>query len=203
MSRFQFERIKQRLWLKVISSIQYGRIVKYRFISSLKIKGNIIRYQPVHAVGSGILEIEGNVKIGVFPSPYFFSSYAYIESRNPWAKISIGDGTWINNGVVIIAEHSSIKIGRRCLLGTNVEVIDSDFHGLEVRDRNRSISSWCRPVIIEDDVFLGSNVKIQKGVTIGRSAVVANGSVVTKDVPPCTVVGGNPIRNIRSLEPLD
>lgn len=189
------------LVLKLIRVIQCGRIFQYRLISYLKIKGKIIRYQPIHAVGAGMLQITGTVKIGVYPSPTFLSSYAYIEARNPGSLISIGDGTWINNGFSAIAEHSSIVIGKNCLIGTNVEIMDSDFHGLEVRDRYRSEPSWCKPVVIEDDVFLGSNVKIQKGVRIGRGSVVANGSVVSNDVRPYTVAGGNPNREIRSLDP--
>jgi maltose O-acetyltransferase len=55
-----------------------------------------------------------------------------------------------------------------------------------------------RPVIIEDDVWIGINVILLPGLTVGRGAIVAAGSVVTKDVPPDAIVGGNPARVIRS-----
>lgn len=203
MSHLLFERVWRPLLLKVTLLIQGGRIIKYRLISYLKIEGTIIRYQPVHAVGAGVLKVEGEVKIGVVSSAFFFSSYAYIEARNSASSISIGDGTWINNGFSAIAEHSSITIGQRCLIGTNVEIMDSDFHGLELAERTKSVPARCKPVIVEDDVFLGSNVKVLKGVRIGRGSVIANSSVVTKDVPAYTVAGGNPVRVIRSLESMN
>lgn len=190
----------QKLALSTIALIQYLRIGFYRLISPLETSGRIVRRQPVHAVGAGRLHVEENVNIGFFPSPIFLSSHAYLEARQPGAEIRIGNGTFINNGFCAIAEYSSITIGRRCLIGTNVEIIDSDFHGLEVRDRHRSTAAGCRPVRIEDDVFLRSNSRVLKGVTIGRGSVVANGSVVTRDIPPFTIVGGNPARVIRQLD---
>jgi len=56
-----------------------------------------------------------------------------------------------------------------------------------------------RPIKIEDDVWIGMNVLVLKGVTIGRGAIVAAGSVVTKNVEPWTVVGGNPAKLIKKL----
>lgn len=182
--------------------LQGMRIGFYRLLSDLRISGKIFRHQPVHAVGAGALSIEGKVHIGVFPSPQFLSSHAYLEARHPTARISIGDGTWINNGFTAIAEFTSISIGRRCLIGTQVEILDSDFHGIQLADRTKASRDWCKPVTIEDDVFLGSNSKIMKGVTVGRGSVIANGSVVTRDVPPFSVAGGNPARVIKSIDPV-
>jgi len=186
--------------LRLIKLIQRVRIVGYRLVSFLTISGRLVRYQPVHAVGEGRLEIKGKVRVGVFPSPQFLSSYAHIEARYPGSFIMIGDGTWVSNGFSVIAEYSSVKIGRRCLIGANVEIMDSDFHGLELRDRHRSDPAWCRPVVIGDDVFIGGGVRVLKGVTIGNGAVVATGSIVARDVPPFSVVGGSPARVIRMLD---
>ena len=113
--------------------------------------------------------------------------------------ISIGDGTWINNNFVAIAEHSYINIGRDCLIGANVEIFDSDFHGLNLKDRRRSAFEWAKPVSIGNGVFVGSGVKILKGVSIGDGSVIAHSSVVTSDVPANVVAGGNPARVLRSL----
>ncbi|MEI7825727.1 MAG: acyltransferase [Chlorobiaceae bacterium] len=180
--------------------IQRPRIMVYQLLSGAQIQGKPILNQPLQSVGLGVIEFLGKVHIGVFPSPHFFSTYSYIEARNKNSKVTIGDGSWINNGFCAIAEHTSIEIGSRVLIGTNVEIIDSDFHGLQVRERLMSKPEWSRKVQIKDDVFIGSNVKITKGVTIGIGAVVANGSVVAKDVPAYTVVGGNPARVIKTLE---
>lgn len=171
----------------------------FKILSRADIQGKPILLQPLQAVGAGVIEFMGEVQIGYFPSPSFFSTYAYIEARAKGTKIVIGEGTFINNGFSAIAEHSSITIGRRVLIGVNVEIIDSDFHGLRVEDRGKSRPEWAKPVVIEDDVFLGSNVRVLKGVTIGRGAVVANGSIVVTDVPPGVVAGGNPARTIKAL----
>ena len=85
------------------------------------------------------------------------------------------------------------------LIGTNVEVFDSDFHGIRVEDRMASRAEWAKPVVIEDDVFLGSNVRVMKGVTIGRGSVIANSSLVVSDVPPGSLAGGNPARVIKAV----
>jgi maltose O-acetyltransferase len=144
---------------------------------------------------------EGEVKIGVFPFPFFLSSCAYLEARTATASITIGEGTWINNNLSVIAEHSQISIGSNCLIGLSVEVIDSDFHGLKVTERGLSDPERrARPVSIGNDVFIGSHVKIMKGVTVGDGAVIASGSLVTKDVPPRVVAAGNPARVIREIE---
>lgn len=179
--------------------VQRPRIFMYRILSDAQVQGKPTLYQPLQTVGLGVIEFLGQVKIGVYPSPLFFTSYAYIEARKGTAKISIGDGTWINNGFSAIAEHTSITIGQRVLIGTNVEIFDSDFHGINVDNRNESKAEWGKPVVIEDDVFIGSNVRVLKGVTIGRGSVIANSSLVLKDVPPSVVAGGNPARVIKEI----
>lgn len=194
------DKVRRRLARIAFRLIQSTRILTYRWLSDAKVKGKPRLYQPLQAVGLGAIEFEGRVNIGVFPSPLFFSTYAYIEARNSTAKVSIGEGTWINNGFTAIAEHTSITIGRRVLIGTNVEVFDSNFHGIRVEDRMVSRAEWANPVVIEDDVFLGSNVRVMKGVTIGRGSVIANSSLVVSDVPPGTVAGGNPARIIKPVE---
>lgn len=85
------------------------------------------------------------------------------------------------------------------LVGTGVEIFDSDFHGLDVKDRGLSNAEWAKPVVIEDEVFLGSNVRVLKGVTIGKGSVIANSSVVVKSIPPGVLAGGNPAKVIRAI----
>jgi len=151
-------------------------------------------------LGAGTVEFERNVRLGYFPSPFFLSGYIHIESRNKTARIAIGEGTHINNNFVAIAEHSIIKIGKRCAIGTNVEILDSDFHGIKVCDRNTSNPENAKPVVIGDDVFIGSNVKIMKGVAIGNGSVIANGSTVIGTIPPGVVAGGNPARVLKVIQ---
>ena len=193
------EKVRRRLAHEGCRLIQWPRILVYRLLSGANIQGKPILFQPLQTAGLGQICFSGQVKIGVFPSPLFFSTYAYLEAKNSTAQIRIGDGTWINNGFIAIAEHTSITIGQRVLVGTSVEIFDSDFHGIHVDDRMKSIAEWARPVVIEDDVFLGSNVRVLKGVTIGRGSVIANSSVVVNDIPAGVVAGGNPARVVKVI----
>ena len=187
----------QKLFFK---TVQRFRIWQYRLLSNAVLDGVEPHLkQPLQAIGSGVIEFEKGVSIGFFPSPFFFSSYAYLDVRNKTSKIVIGENTSINNGFVAIAEHTSIKIGARVLIGTNVEIFDSDFHGINLSDRNTSKPEWARSVEVGDDVFIGSNVRICKGVTIGAGSVIANGSIVTHDVPVGVIAAGNPAVIVRRI----
>jgi acetyltransferase-like isoleucine patch superfamily enzyme len=116
---------------------------------------------------------------------------------SPDALIEIGDDSRIN-GASIHATRS-IRIGRNCLIAANVMILDSDGHGVAVADRERH-NPVAAPIVIEDDVWVGANAIVLKGVTLGRGSVVAAGSVVTRDVAPMTLVGGNPARFIKALD---
>lgn len=193
------EKFRRRISGALRRLIQAPRIAIYNVLSDAKIQGKPILYQPLQAIGLGEIEFSGEVRIGVYPSPFFFNTYAYLEARKATSKITIMDGTWINNHFTAIAEHTSITIGERVLIGTGVEIFDSDFHGLNINERGRSDPQLAKPVVIENDVFLGSNSKILKGVTIGRGSIIANSSVVTRNIPSGVIAGGNPARVIRPL----
>lgn len=154
--------------------------------------------QPTQFVGKGRIVIGSTSKIGVWPSPNLLSGYAYLDARGKDSLIKIGDRTFINNSAVIIADKTKISIGDNCLIGPNVNIFDSDFHGLELEDRLND-SYECFPVSICNNVFIGANVTILKGVNVGEGAVIANGSIVIKDVEPFSVVAGVPAKKLRSL----
>ncbi|GGC56873.1 acyltransferase [Marinobacter halophilus] len=141
------------------------------------------------------VNIEADVKIGN-PSSIDFFSPSYIETRGKLAKISIGQGTCIGNNVAFIAT-SEITIGKRCLIGNNVRIYDSDFHSLDIsRSTARAISS---PVKMGDNVFLGDNVILLKGVKIGENSIIGAGSVVTKSIPSNVIAAGNPARVLKKI----
>jgi acetyltransferase-like isoleucine patch superfamily enzyme len=108
------------------------------------------------------------------------------------SHISIGEHTFINYGASITA-YREVRIGRHCLLGHHLRIIDRNEYGLEQRE----IAPPAAPVLIEDHVWIGAHVIILPGVRIGRNSAIGAGSVVTKDVPPNCLVVGNPARVLR------
>jgi len=109
-------------------------------------------------------------------------------------RLEIGDGTMLNFGADISATRS-VRIGRDCLIGTHAIILDNDFHDL--LDRHRMPEP--KPVHIGDRVWIGNRVIVLPGVSIGDDAAVGAGSVVTSDVPPRSVVVGNPARVVRQI----
>jgi acetyltransferase-like isoleucine patch superfamily enzyme len=124
---------------------------------------------------------------------------------------SVGNFT-LMNGALVMAEER-IEIGSHCLISWNVGIADSDFHPLApaqriidahalapfFKDRPPRPKLRTAPVIISDNVWVGMNAIILKGVSIGENSVVAAGAVVTKSVPANTVVAGNPAVTVREL----
>ena len=128
-----------------------------------------------------------------------------LRTLRPGAELLIGDDAGISGGAICAA--NSVKIGARCLLGADCMIFDTDFHvieqvGADSQPRRYSNPDWesiSAPVVIGDDVFLGTRTIVCKGVTIGHGTVVAAGSVVTKDLPPRCVAGGVPAKVLRYL----
>ncbi|HEY9720790.1 MAG TPA: acyltransferase, partial [Oscillatoriaceae cyanobacterium] len=88
-------------------------------------------------------------------------------------KLIIGNDTFVNNGTVLSASQL-IRIGDRVNIAPQCMVIDNDFHGTDERGGKPKMA----PIVIEDDVWLGTRVTVLRGVTIGRGSVIASGAVV-------------------------
>ncbi len=112
------------------------------------------------------------------------------------ASIIIGHHTGLSSTVVYCAER--IEIGNHVLCGTRTTILDTDGHPLNPEDRADGGYGNSAPVIIEDDVLLGQNVLVQKGVRIGRGAIVSSNSVVTKSIPPNAIAAGVPARVVKA-----
>jgi len=178
---------------------QFPRIVKYRLLSNSKnVLGRPQCNQPVVLLGKGTIQFGKNVNLGVVASPGFYNMYGYIDARNIVSKIVIGDNVHINNCFFICSEGEGIEIRENTLIGTNCQIMDSDFHDLDPERRTTGIPKTAK-VIIGKNVFIGNNVSILKGVTIGDNSVIGTGAVVTKSVPANTIAGGNPAVVIRDL----
>jgi acetyltransferase-like isoleucine patch superfamily enzyme len=107
----------------------------------------------------------------------------------PDARIEIGAFTGINRRTEICAQRL-VTIGARCIIAWDVVITDSDYHQF-------GDTEIVAPVRIGDDVWIGARAIILKGVTIGSGSVIAAGAVVAGDVPPASLIGGNPGKLIR------
>jgi acetyltransferase-like isoleucine patch superfamily enzyme len=112
------------------------------------------------------------------------------------AEIVIGHGAAMS-GVTICAQ-TRVTLGDRVVIGANSTIVDTDFHGLE--PRRRFEPGTAAPVVVEDDVFIGTQVLVLKGARIGRGSVIGAGSVVSSDIAPGVVAVGNPARAIRAVD---
>jgi acetyltransferase-like isoleucine patch superfamily enzyme len=113
----------------------------------------------------------------------------------------VGDGAFIGHQCSFSITRS-VRIGRHCLLAGGVQVFDMDGHPIDAAERRSGMptpGSGVAPVVIGDDVWIGSRAMILKGVAIGDRAIVAAGAVVSKDVPADVVVAGNPARIVKEL----
>ncbi len=109
------------------------------------------------------------------------------------AILSIGDHCRINGPT--ISANNRVIIGNHCRIAPQVIIMDDDFHDVS----NRLADGKGGQIIIKDHAWLATRAMVLKGVTIGEGAVVAAGSVVTKDVPDYTVVGGVPAKIIKQV----
>jgi acetyltransferase-like isoleucine patch superfamily enzyme len=135
-----------------------------------------------------------------------------IAFDDPLGRVSIGQRCYI--GASLLVCHSSIQIEDDVIISWGVTIADHDSHALSWEGRRHDVENWgkgikhwdgvtIRPVYIEKRAWIGFGASILKGVRIGEGAVVGAASVVTRDVPPFTVVGGNPARVLRQLPSLD
>lgn len=111
------------------------------------------------------------------------------------ADITIGRDVFINQNCTMY-DLGGIEIGDEVMIGPNVNLITS---GHPVAPSQRRSAVVAAPIKIGRNVWIGAGATIIGGVTIGEHSVVAAGSVVTRDVPPNTLVGGNPAKRIRSI----
>lgn len=117
------------------------------------------------------------------------------------AHLEIGNNVGISQSAIIC--HSSVTIGNNVKIGGGVCIYDTDFHSLDPNERNNVESDFKsktnKPVVIEDNVFIGTHVTILKGVSIGSNSIIGACSVVTKSIPPNEIWAGNPAHFIKKI----
>ena len=136
-------------------------------------------------------------------------------------NVTIGNRTYLGAGTTIICAEE-IQIGSDVLSSWGITIVDHDSHSIRWQNRAEDVENWRAglleggpkraaqlknwnvvpksPVVIENKVWIGFNVIILKGVRVGEGAVIAAGSIVTKDVPPYCVVAGNPAKVVKIIE---
>lgn len=119
---------------------------------------------------------------------------------NYGTHIEIGDKTFISFNVSMI-DVGKIEIGSNVLIGPGTGIFTA-IHPTDPAIRATGVQG-AKPITIKDRVWIGGNATILPGVTIGEGAIIGAGAVVTKDVPPMTIVGGNPARVIRKIDNKD
>ena len=157
----------------------YNWCYKYNQLSPINEKGQqVILNKLLKSLGE-------NVRV----KPPFYCDYGY--------NIELGNNVDINYNCVILDDNLVI-IGNDVRIAPNVNIF-TVYHPLDPVDRKNSVI-LSKPVVIEDNAWIGGGAIILPGVTIGKNAVVGAGSVVTHDVPPNKVVAGNPARILKEIK---
>jgi galactoside O-acetyltransferase len=113
--------------------------------------------------------------------------------------VSIGEGTYANMNLTLIDDWQ-ITIGKHVLIGPNVTLCTT---GHSIHPKHRADGMYSFPITIEDNVWLGANVIVLPGVTIGENSVIGAGSVVTKDIPANVIAFGSPCKVYREINDHD
>jgi acetyltransferase-like isoleucine patch superfamily enzyme len=128
-------------------------------------------------------------------------SFTFAARFSAQPTLIIGDNTGIGHACSFTI-GKKISIGRHCRIGGNVWIFDSPGHPADPVARMAGspvADDEVKPVMIEDNVWIGQKAIIMPGVTIGQGSIVAAGAVVMVNVPPNTMVAGNPARQLRKL----
>ena len=171
-----------------LKSVLYYVYLKIRFRKKL----------AIHLINSikGKLNVEmidtSKINIGKF---LMIRGPFYLKTMGG-ASISIGDECFFNNNCSVTAAEKII-IGNRCKFANNLVIVDHDH---EIVDGHATADLVSEPIHIGDNVWVGANCTILKGVNIGKCAIIAAGAVVTKDVPEYTIVAGIPAKEIKRFK---
>ncbi|ESW93071.1 sugar O-acetyltransferase [Mesorhizobium sp. M1060] len=147
---------------------------------------NTLRPQQRGNIGPALLALLGSAGAGSRIEAPFHCAYGF--------NIHLGDGAFLNAGCTIL-DTAPVRIGRRTLLGPNVQIYCAEHHK-EAAGRQSGLEI-ARPVTIGDDAWIGGSAIILGGISIGDGAIVGAGAVVTRDVPDNTTVVGNPARAVK------
>jgi acetyltransferase-like isoleucine patch superfamily enzyme len=154
-----------------------------------------------HHKGRGVI-IRRRVRMDVVPFNHFsIGNNSVIEDfstvNNGVGDVEIGEKSLVGIGNVIIGP---VKIGNDVILAQNIVVsgLNHNYTDVSMPIHKQGVS--VAEIVIEDECWIGANVVVTAGVTIGKHSVVAAGSVVTKNIPPYSIAVGNPSRIIKQYD---
>jgi len=171
----------------VIESIRYALIASYELLFSLLFA--LPRHRFTNGIKSSFINVMGgraHKRVVYYPGVRII----------PLHKIELGNDVDLAWGV-IITTNGGVSIGDRTLVGYNSVILSRNHTIPENKGQMFSAGHIPAPVNIKNDVWIGANCTILPGVKIGEGAIIAAGSVVTKDVDAFTIVAGNPAKLIR------
>lgn len=180
--------VRLALWRNVVRTVYHQPVFKARCDEVGK---------GLYVYG-GIPQVMGHLRLILGERVIISGVTTFVGSKLVDAPtLEVGDGSHIGYQVTITV-GPRVTIGKHVMVANRCTILGADMHPLDpIRRRSEPEPlSSLRPLTIEDDVYIATGSTVYKGVTIGRAAVVAAGSVVTKNVPPYTVVAGNPARVI-------
>lgn len=167
---------------------------------------NGVKCKSLKALGRAKINVSLGGKANIGNNFYIRTGQAYTEvgslgSRilvGPHGVLKIGNNVGMSNATIV--SDMSVTIGNNVMIGGGVQMFDTNFHATDPSIRtsgheNRDDVKKA-PIVIGNNVFIGTNCIICKGVTIGDDAIIAAGSVVVKSVPAGEVWGGNPAKQI-------
>lgn len=189
---------RPRSWRRAIKPVAVSLISAF-WIRWLKVRlGDRVQFgRNFQTNGRLVIKGPGRVVFGDDVNAWAHAEMNVLITYTPNSRITIGSGTRLN-GAGIMA-YTRIEVGPRCILGSTL-VFDSDFHPLDpARRHDPDAPVSCAPITLEENVWLGGQSAVLKGVRVGRNSVVAFRAVVSDDVPPNVVVAGNPARIVKSL----
>lgn len=176
----------------------FMKLNKVKFGRNLNLLGIPIIFKKKDSVL--IIGDNCNIKSSFFSNLIGLSQRTIIVTRTAEAKIEIGDNVGIS-GATIYA-RKGIYIGDNTLIGGNTKILDNDFHPIEAEARNRDDKDMIKTkqISIGKDCFIGCNVLILKGTSIGDGSVVGAGSVVSGHFESGVIIAGNPAKVIKSID---
>lgn len=154
----------------------------------------------ISIIGPGKITIGNNFMMtsGDHINPISANVQGSFFTDSPNAKINIGNNVGMSSTRMWI--HDSLTIGDNVKIGGGVLIIDTDSHPIDYTVRRTSNEGTkSTPIVIEDDVWIGAQSIVLKGVTIGARSIIGAGSVVTKSIPADCIAAGNPCKVIKRI----